>query len=270
MTRFAKTDLYQEITDKIIASIEEGTPPWRKPWTGGNQGIGIPLRSTGEAYRGINVLMLWITASENDFNSKHWFTYKQAQMADAQVRKGEKSTQIVYYGTLNREDDQGEDIKIPYYVEPDPARDLGTKPDAELDGFFAQSGADIITSDEPRAYYSPPKDHIHMPPIGTFHDANGYYATLAHEIVHWTGAKSRLDRQHEFKKSEYAFEELVAEIGACMVCAKIGIAPDYPQSAAYIEGWLECLKEDKKAIFKAASLAQKALDYILGEEEASQ
>lgn len=255
MSKFVKSDLYQDITNKIITSMEMGTPPWHKPWTGGNQGVGFPLRSTGDPYRGINVLMLWLTASNEEHLSQHWFTYKQAQLAGGQVCKGQNSTRVVYYSTLERENDQGEDIAIPYlktfrafnadqiddldqknYRLPDPIRDLGTKAD-------------------PRAYFNHTDDLIHMPPICTFHDAIGYYASLAHEATHWIGASNRLDRNHDRRKTEYAFEELVAEIGACMVCARLGIAPDVPQSAAYIEGWLECLKEDKKAIFKAASLA---------------
>lgn len=279
-------DLYTEITNKIIDALEQGTPPWRSPWTGGQQTIGFPLRSTSEPYCGINILMLWLTASDKDYLSQHWFTYKQAKSLGGQVRKGEKATRVVYYSTLERENDAGEDITIPYlktygafnadqiddlpdeyYIKPDPVRDLGTKTDETLDALFAATGATIITSEEPRAYYRPKDDLIHMPPIATFHEASGYYGTLAHEMVHWTGAKPRLDRNYDPKRQEYAFEELVAEIGACMVCAQIGVKPDYPQSAAYIETWLECLKQDRKAIFKAASLAQQAADYILKPEE---
>lgn len=281
-----KLDIYTEITTKIISALEAGTPPWRCPWTGGGQTAGFPLRSTSEAYSGINILMLWLTAHDKEYLSRHWFTYKQAKTHGGQVRKGEKATKVVYYSTLERETDDGEDITIPYiktygvfnadqiddlppdfYVNPDPARDLGTEPDSELDALFAMTGARILTSEEPRAYYRPSDDVVHMPPIATFHDASGYYSTLAHELVHWSGAKTRLDRNHDAKRVAYAFEELVAEIGACMICAQIGVAPDYPQSAAYIESWLECLKQDKKAIFKAASLAQQASDYILKPED---
>lgn len=279
-------DIYTEITEKIINALENGTPPWRSPWTGGLQTIGFPLRSTSEPYRGINILMLWLTASDKDYLSQHWFTYKQAKTLGGQVRKGERATRIVYYSTLQRENDAGEDVTIPYlktygafnadqiddlpdeyYIKPNPPRDLGTKPDTTLDTLFAGTGAVIATTDEPRAYYRASDDLIHMPPIATFHDASGYYSTLAHEMVHWTGAKTRLDRQHERKRESYAFEELVAEIGACMVCAQIGVQPDYPQTAAYIENWLECLKQDRKAIFKAASLAHQACDYILKTQE---
>ena len=192
MAKPSNSDLYQDITNKIIASIEQGAPPWRKPWTGGNQSIGFPLRSTGEPYRGINVLMLWLTANDDEFLSQHWFTYKQAQSAGGQVRKGERSTRVVYYSTLQRENDQGEEVAIPYlktfsafnadqidgledryYRLPDPIRDLGTKADPELDAVFAKTGANVITSGVPKAYYNRADDLIHMPPICTFHDAIG-------------------------------------------------------------------------------------------------
>lgn len=234
-----KLDIYTEITNKIISALEAGTPPWHCPWTGSTSSIGFPLRSTSQPYRGINILMLWLAASDEECLSRHWFTYKQAKTLGGQVRKGEKATRVVYYSTLERESEDGEDITIPYlktygvfnadqieqlpqdfYVKLDPARDLGTEPDSNLEAIFARSGA-----------------------------------------------KTRLDRNHDAKRSAYAFEELVAEIGACMICAQIGVTPDYPQTAAYIESWLECLKQDKKAIFKAASLAQQAADYILKPED---
>ncbi len=145
----------------------------------------------------------------------------------------------------------------------DEPRDLGTAPDPTLDAFFATTGADIRTSDEPRAYYNPVADFIHMPPIATFQSADGYYATLAHETVHWSGHGSRLDRLGRFTdRKAYAFEELIAEIGNCMVCASLGLTPDFDQSAAYIGSWMRALQDDKRAIFKAATEAQKAADLL--------
>ena len=159
--------------------------------------------------------------------------------------------------------DQIEDLPDEYYIRPEPPRDLGTEADADLDAFFAASGAEIITSDKPQAYYSPAKDHIHMPPIETFFDAAGYYGTLAHELTHWVCGEKRLATQNaNVTKKEYAFDELVAEIGACFLGVQLGVEPQFDQSAAYIEKWLEALKSDKEIIFKAASEAQKALDYI--------
>ncbi len=281
----AQFDLYQHVTDQIIASMEAGTPAWRKPWTGDKGGAPFPRRANGEQYRGINVLMLWIEAAEKGYRSAYWFTYKQAQEAGGQVRKGEKSATVVKYGTVERADEEtGSERKIPYLrayrvfnadqIEELPEqyhgkpaeepRDLGTEADPALDAFFAATGAEIRTSDEPQAYYNPAEDFIHMPPIGTFHSAAGYYATLAHEATHWTGHKSRLDRLSRFtERKAYAFEELIAEIGNCLVCASLGLVPDFDQSAAYLQSWLRALADDKRLIFKAASEAQKAADLLL-------
>lgn len=281
----AQFDLYQHVTDQIIASMEAGTPAWRKPWTGDKGGAPFPRRANGEQYRGINVLMLWIEAAEKGYRSAYWFTYKQAQEAGGQVRKGEKSATVVKYGTVERADEEtGSERKIPYLrayrvfnadqIEGLPEqyhgkpaeepRDLGTEADPALDAFFAATGAEIRTSDEPQAYFHPAEDFIHMPPIGTFHSAAGYYATLAHEATHWTGHKSRLDRLSRFtERKAYAFEELIAEIGNCLVCASLGLVPDFEQSAAYLQSWLRALADDKRLIFKAASEAQKAADLLL-------
>ncbi|RJL05481.1 DUF1738 domain-containing protein [Paracoccus aestuarii] len=280
----AKFDLYQHVTDQIIASIEAGTPAWRKPWTGERGGAPFPLRSNGEPYSGINVLMLWLVADEKGYRSPYWFTYRQAQAAGGQVRKGEKSATVVKYGTFEREDEAtGEERRLPYLkaysvfnaeqIEGLPAeyeatsaeapRDLGTETDSALDAFFAATGLDIRTSDDPRAYYNIPEDFIHMPPIGTFHDAAGYYGTLAHEACHATGHASRLDRFARFTdRKAYAFEELVAEIGNCMTCAQLGLTPDFGQSGAYVQSWLRALQDDRRLIFKAASEAQKAAEWL--------
>ena len=278
-----KFDVYAHVTNTIIAEIEAGAPPWRKPWTGSTAGIALPKRHNGEAYRGINILMLWVMAAKNGYVSSRWMTYRQAKELGGQVRGGEKSVTVVKYGTFERENEQGKEENVPYarayrvfnadqieglaedyYTRPEPARDLGTEADPELVAFFARTGAEIITSEDPRAYYSPAKDQIHMPPIATFHNAAGYYGTLAHETIHWTGSEKRLERIKKFANREaYAFEELVAEIGACFLGAQIGVAPEFGQSAAYVEGWLKALKEDKRAIFRAASEAQKAADFVL-------
>jgi antirestriction protein ArdC len=283
----AKVDIKQHVTDTIVAQIEAGTPPWRKPWTGDAAGACFPLRHNGEQYKGINILMLWATAYVKGYNSARWMTFKQALELGGCVEKGQKATKSVFYGSLERKDEnaaEGEEGKrkirfaktnnvfnadqidgLPeeYYVRPEPPRDLGTVEDPSLEAFFEASGAEIVTSDKPQAYYSPAKDHIHMPPIQTFYDASGYYATKAHELTHWVCGEPRLATQKaNVTKKEYAFDELVAEIGACFLCVQLGVEPQFDQSAAYIEKWLEALKSDKDMIFKAAAEAQKALDYI--------
>jgi len=281
----SKIDIHEQVTNSIIASIEAGAPAWRKPWTGERGGAPFPLRSNGTPYSGINVLMLWLAADAKGYRASHWFTYRQAAELGAQVRKGEKATTVVKYGTYDREDAEANAEKrvVPYLrsysvfnaeqidglpekyapAPVDAVQDLGTTADPRLDAFFAATGAEIRTSDDPRAYYSPQDDFIHMPPIASFLSAQDYYATLAHEATHWTGHSSRLDRITRFgDRKAYAFEELVAEIGNCIVCARLGLVPDFGQSAAYIQGWLRALQDDKRMIFRAASEAQKAADLL--------
>ncbi|MTE01856.1 DUF1738 domain-containing protein [Paracoccus sp. YIM 132242] len=280
-----KFDLYAHVTDSIIASIEAGTPAWRKPWTGDKGGAPFPLRSNGEPYSGINVLMLWLAADAKGYRAPRWFTYKQAQEAGGQVRKGETSSTVVKYGTFEREDaETGEERRLPYlkayrvfnaeqidglptehYGTPAEApRDLGTEADPVLDAFFAATGIELRTSDDPRAFYDIGSDFIHMPPIATFHSAAGFYGTLAHEQIHATGHKSRLDRFSRFNdRKAVAFEELIAEIGNCMTCARLGLTPDFAQSGAYVQSWLRAMKNDKRLIFKAASEAQKAAEWLM-------
>ncbi|MCA0941918.1 ssDNA-binding domain-containing protein [Salipiger pacificus] len=281
----AKFDVYQHVTDEIIAQIEAGTPPWRKPWTGGAGGAQMPARFNGEDYRGINVLMLWATAASKGYASARWMTYRQAQELGAQVRKGETSATVVKFGTVERESDDGDEKKIPYcrayrvfnsdqidglpedfYTRPESPRDLGTTADPELEAFLARTGAAIHSSREPRAYYDIRADRIHMPPIETFLSAQAFYGTVLHELTHWSGAEKRLDRFKRFSdRTAYAFEELIAEVGACMLGVQIGVAPEFDQSASYVEGWVAAMKGDNRAIFRAASEAQKAVDFILDE-----
>lgn len=286
-----KIDIHQHVTDTIIAQMEAGTPPWRKPWTGGGGTAALPLRHNGEPYRGVNILMLWASAEISGFTSERWMTFKQAIDLGGSVIKGSKCARSVFYGTFEKDVSQTEHVtegvegksRIPFakcnnvfnadqieglpdafYILPEPARDLGTRADPELEAFFAKTGADIVTTTEPRAYYRPSTDQVHMPPIATFFEAARYYGVLGHELTHWTGGSKRLDRTARYNdRSAYAFEELVAEIGACILGVKLGIEPDFDQSAAYIENWLEALKNDKGLIFKAASEAQKAVDFIM-------
>ena len=286
-----KIDIYQHVTDTIIAQIEAGTPPWRRPWTGGAGAAALPLRHNGEAYRGINIVMLWASAEINGFSSERWMTFKQAAELGGSVRKGSKCARSVFYGTFEKEEaqtgdgavadegktripfakcnnvfnvDQIDDLSDEFYVLPEPVRDLGTETDPELEAFFARTGAEIVTSDEPRAYYCHATDQIHMPPIHTFISAARYFGTLGHETIHWSGIDTRLGRNKRHKnRAERAKEEMCAEIGACILGVKLGIEPDFEQSAAYIASWLEALKNDKALIFKAASDAQKAVDFII-------
>ena len=284
-----KIDIYQRVTDSIVAKMESDLPPWQKPWTGG---IAIsPLRANGVRYRGINVLMLMYAADEGGYAAPRWITYNQAQELGGQVQKGEKSSLVVKAGTFLKEVENGagdveavqrsymrsynvfnaeqcDGLPAEFYEHGNKPIDFGTCNDPDLDAVFDANGATLLHGGS-RAYYSPDEDLIKMPPIKNFKGAGAYYATLAHEFTHWTGHKSRLDRAISMARQKYAFEELVAELGSAMIGAALGIEPDFDQNAAYIAGWIKCLKEDKKAIFNAATLAQAAADYVLGHQKAA-
>lgn len=284
-----KSDVYTKITDQIIAALEEGTRPWMKPWQAGHVAgpVSRPLRSNGKPYSGINIIMLWATAMQRGYNAPIWMTFKQAQELGAHVRKGEKGTLVVYASKITRTEtnDNGEDIErdIPFMkgytvfnieqIDGLPAHYTATHPPclnpeqriAQAEAFFAATGADIRHGGD-AAFYAPGPDFVQMPNFESFRDAGAYYATLAHECTHWTRHETRLDRdfgRKRFGDQGYAMEELVAEIGAAFLCADLALVPQIRDDhAPYIAGWLKVLKGDKRAIFTAASHAQKAVDFL--------
>lgn len=286
-----KSDVYTRVTDKIIAELEKGVRPWMKPWNAEHAAgrITKPLRFNGQAYNGINVLMLWSAAMEKDFSAPIWMTFRQAQELGGNVRKGEKGELVVYANTLTRteENDRGEEVEhaIPYMkgytvfnVEQieglpshyyqlaqavlDPVQRI-----EHAERFFAATGADIRHGGN-QAYYAIGEDRVQLPPFESFRDAESYYATMAHEVTHWTRHPKRLDRSFGRKSwgdEGYAQEELVAELGAAFLCADLGITPEVRDDhVAYIESWLKVLKNDKRAIFAAAAHAQRAADFLNG------
>lgn len=287
-----KTDIYQRVTDQIVAELENGVRPWLKPWNAEHAAgrITRPLRANGVAYRGINILMLWASAVEKGFAAPLWLTYKQAQELGGQVRKGEKGSPVVYANTITRTEqdaDTGEDVErnIPFmkaytvfnaeqvdglpahfYALQEPALDPVARIE-KAEAFFAATRADVRHGGN-QAYYAIGEDRVQMPPFEAFRDAESYYATLAHELAHWTRHPSRLDRSFGRKKwgdEGYAKEELVAELGAAFLSADLGLTPE-PRAdhASYIASWLKVLKDDKRAIFTAAAHAQRAADYLIG------
>jgi antirestriction protein ArdC len=288
MTRpdIARKDIYQSITDAIIAQFETGVAPWLKPWSGGSA-MSLPKRVNGEHYKGINVLLLWSAAHEHGYSSAFWMTFRQASELGAQVRRGEKSTTIVYANAITREeqDKDGNDIErvIPFlktYAVFNAAQIDGlperfqaepltfTMPEQRLeavDAFFAKTGADIREGGT-EAFYASDSDHIQMPPFASFRTAHDFATTLCHEAVHWTKKESRLNRDFVREKwgdAGYAREELVAEIGSAFLAADFGLEFEpRPDHASYIAHWLTILKNDKRAIFQAASFAQKAVQYL--------
>ncbi|HEY4372507.1 MAG TPA: zincin-like metallopeptidase domain-containing protein [Burkholderiales bacterium] len=286
--RTEKADIYTRVTNRIIEALEVGTRPWLTPWeTKGGGAFGLPQRSNGVAYRGVNVLLLWWEAAERGYSSHLWMTYKQAGERGAHVRKGEKGTTVVYFDRASKTEtnEKGEEVDASYAFlksytvfnveqidglpevldEGDEIREVITPIEA-AETFFANTGAEIRHGGN-RAFYSPLADVIQLPKVDAFRTAEGYSSTKAHELIHWTGHKSRLDREFgkRFADKAYAFEELVAELGAAFLCAGIGVAAEPREDhASYIAHWLEVLKADKRAIFTAAAIAQKATDYLDG------
>ena len=283
-----KRDLAGEITARIIAQLEQGVRPWRKPWNPEHcRGrIVLPLRANGVAYRGINVLLLWMTAVEQEYASPFWFTYRQALEHGAHVRKGERGTTVVYYGqqtrkTVNDEGaeeqesfrflkgytvfsaDQIDGLDEAWHLRPTPPAPVERLDRCET--FFAALPADVRHGGN-QAYYAIGSDHIQLPPIQAFESVETYYATRGHETCHWTRHPSRLDRDFGRKRwgdEGYAREELVAELGACFLGAWLDLPPSHIEDhAAYIADWLRVLKNDHKAIFAAAARAQEAVDFL--------
>ena len=287
-----KNDVYQRITDQIVHELEQGVRPWMKPWSAvhAEGRVTLPLRANGVAYRGINVLMLWSAAMAKGYGAPVWMTFKQALEFKAHVRKGEQGSLVVYADRLTRAEtdaDSGEatERSIPFlksytvfnvaqidglperfYAKPAPRGESVQRIEA-AEAFFAATGTTIVHGGS-RACYVTRTDNIHMPCIDCFRDAESYYATLAHEVTHWTRHPSRLAREFGRKRwgdEGYAMEELVAELGAAFLSADLALTPEVREDhAAYIASWIEVLKNDKRAIFAAASYAQRAADFLHG------
>lgn len=284
----SRTDVYETVTNAIAEATLKGFSgeTFEMPWHGMSE---IPQNaSTQKRYRGINVPLLWITQLDRGFKSGLWATYKQWAELGAQVRKGEKSTQIIFWKQFETEqnEESEEENKISMFVRHSAVFNAdqvdgfsipeSIKP-AEIDqienctNFLDATGA-IVEHADARAYYDLIGDKIHMPQKSLFRATKhstateNYYSTLLHELTHWSGATKRLDRFNMQKcedRKEYAFEELVAELGAAMLCASLGVtATPRPDHAQYISSWLKALGNDKKFVFAAASSAQKAVDYL--------
>lgn len=285
-------DVHQHVTDKIIAALEAGTKPWEQPWR--SQGGNLrPLRFNGEPYRGVNVLMLWVSAQERGFVSPYWMTFQQALELGGCVRKGERGTKVVKAGqsvfgdkySAGEGDGGGDDgaqvrrwlkaytvfnvdqidgLPERYQVKEAEPGPLPERIEA-ADRFFANIPAKIHHGGD-RAFYRISTDEIHMPAFELFSDAEHQAATLAHELIHWTRHPSRLDRDFGRKQwgdEGYAKEECVAELGSAYVGALLGLRPSHIEDhASYIASWLKVLKDDKRFIFTAASHAQRAADLL--------
>lgn len=282
-------DLQQHVTDTITAQLEAGTVPWHQPWKSGNGlALGLPRNaSTGKGYRGINILMLWSATYKHHHQTHEWATFKQWQAQKETIRPGEKGSLIVYYDTLEKEVD-GEITEIPFlkssYVfnrsqlsgfQPQPVdpdrRDIRVIDRLQMVERFVYNTRAIIDDRGEEACYDPDLDKIVLPreELFTGTDActasEAYYSTNLHELTHWTGHKKRLNRNMggKFGDKQYAFEELIAELGAAFLCAEFEIGVlSKGTHASYIDTWLQLLKSDKRFIFQTASEASKAVDYL--------
>jgi antirestriction protein ArdC len=295
----AVRDFRQEVTDSIIGMLERGVAPWQKPWEPGVSPAGIPFNPTSERpYRGGNAIHLMATGLERGYEDPRWMTYKQASDNGWQVRQGERGTQIEYWETKTHLSPTAEDVdasigngkagtqksqfvhrvytvfngqqieRIPPLT---PMRHTTFEAVQAGEHILKNSGANIAHDQADRAFYSRSQDSIHLPPKDAFKDAAGYYGTALHELAHWTGHPSRLDRStltesYRFGDVNYAKEELRAELASVFLAAQRGIPHDPEQHAAHVNSWIGALKRDKNEIFRAAHDASKATDFILALE----
>ena len=288
-----KKDLYEEVTNKIIASLEAGVRPWTRSWGSNSAGLpsGFPLRHNGTPYRGVNVSLLWMQAAVMGYSSPFWLTFKQGKAYGGAVRKGEKAAIVTYMSSFEKKvrerNADGIEVEgskrvpflkmyhvfnasqfdgLPARFQAAPAHSFKDPKERieAAEAFFARQDCRVVHGGD-RAAYSSSLDVVRMPVLEAFKEAEDYYSTLAHEHVHSTGHRSRLGRDlsHRFGSEGYAVEELIAELGAAFVCATIGISSE-PRAdhASYLKSWLQVLRDDKKAIFKASTYAQAAADYM--------
>ena len=285
-------EIYQNITDQIVQALENGVRPWHQPWNAGHMEgrVALPLRHNGVAYRGVNVLALWMQAMAKGYAAPVWMTFRQALALGANVRKGEKGSLVVYADKITRTEinadtaeesvrdihymkgyvvfnaEQIDGLSGLYYAKPAPPTPAIQRIQ-RIENFFSATGV-LVRHGGNRAYYSVSTDHVQMPPFESFRDPESYYATLAHETTHATKHPTRLDRDFGRKRwgdEGYAMEELVAELGAAFLSADLELTPELRDDhASYIEHWLKVLKSDNRAIFTAASHAQRAADFLHG------
>lgn len=274
-------NIYEEVTDRIIAALELGVAPWVKPWR--TEAEPFPVNAGSKRpYRGINVLLLSMESMTRGYVGNAWLTYRQASELGAQVRAGEHGTQIVFYKQREVPDEDHPDAKakvvpmlrtftvfntcqidsLPAHLT-QPAAVPTWEPVEEAERVISATAARIQHGSS-KAFYRPDDDFIQLPDLSAFHDQAGYYATALHELTHWSGAPARCNRQlrNRFGDDAYAIEELVAEIGSAFLCAHCRIDGQL-QHPSYIANWLEVLKNDKRAIFTAAAKAQQAADFVL-------
>lgn len=275
-------DVYAKVFGNIVDEMAKGNLPWSRPWKGG-----MPYNAvSGRRYSGGNVVALWFTAAARNWNTLGFVTFKQALAADCVVRKGEKGTSVYYMSRVEKKGQETDD-KETYFLakcfvvfnveqldelKPGALAKL-VQPTAVVDAveeaeeIIAATGAKIrYDGSQDKAYYAPATDSITMPIREAFTSTGGFYGTLFHELTHWTGHASRCNRNltGKYGNADYAFEELVAEIGSAFLSARFGME-SVTQSAAYLQSWVKGCKEHPELLARAASLAQAAADFVTGE-----
>lgn len=282
----SNADTYAKVFESVLAEMEQGRAPWVRPWSGGSS-RGPHNALTGRPYSGGNVLALWCQSAVQGYAVDGWVTFKQALGAKCVVRKGEKGTAVYYMSVANGKEKDGEPAERFFFAKGFTVFNVAQLDDLEAGAVAAltslhsvpvvrteyerleaaeatvtATGASINYGGT-RAFYTPSADTITMPERDTFSNASGYYGTLFHELTHWTGAETRLNRTQSgrFGGPEYAFEELVAELGAAFLSASHGL-DTVTQSAAYMRAWAKGCRANPAMLASAASLAQKAANYI--------
>jgi antirestriction protein ArdC len=291
-----RASLYDEVTARVVAELEVGRLPWVQPWgSTGGAGPGLPRNAlTARSYSGVNVLILWGAVIEYGWPSQSWLTFRQAQDAGGCVRKGEHGVTVVYADRFTPEAEKeratrdGDEAKaVPFLkrftvfnvaqcegLRAGLASDPAPLPEREIvpvaEKVIAASGVDFRIGGT-RAFYVPAHDFVQVPPQPAFFEQVNYYRTCLHELAHATGHAKRLGRDltSNFGSKDYAREELIAEMGSAFLCVALGITPTV-RHADYIGSWLEVLREDNRAIFRAASAATKAADWLLARHREAQ
>ncbi len=279
-----KNEIYESVTNRIVSALEAGlvSGTWSRPWCGAATGVQPVNAENGNAYRGMNILILWAEAQNRGYESAQWGTFNTWKRVGCSVRKGEKATHIVYWQIVKKteKDSAGNDKERSFPILKtfcvfNRAQVDGTLPEEVLPPkqeridnaeLFFRKLPGVVESHPNRACYIPALDKIQMPTFEQFREPEMYYSTLAHEFTHWTGHKSRCDRDlsGSFGSASYAYEELVAELGASFLCARLGLESEPREDhSQYIKGWIKALKDDHSLIFKASTLASHAADYLL-------
>ena len=287
MNKTDKLDVYQIITDRILALLDAGVNPWRKPWHAAAWKPPQNLLSR-RPYRGVNVILLGLSP----YDSPYWVSFKQAIQAGGSVKKGEKASLAVFWKLYDnpKKGQPAEREKIPVlryyhvfnveqcegvaYPQPEAVPSFPHGPIAEAERIAAAmpNPPTITHTDESRAYYRQETDSVNVPPLERFDKAAEFYATLNHELIHATGAKTRLARKlgSPFGSLDYGREELIAEMGSAYLCGLAGILDQTEDnSAAYLDGWRAIIKQDRRAVVLAAGAAQKAVDFITNAQSAA-